>query len=257
MLGKLFKKLVPTPARPSVPEGMRIYAIGDVHGRADLLAQLLQKIDADDVARSSASTQVVFLGDLIDRGPGSREVVDMVADLAATRKGVHWLKGNHEEVFLKTLEGDAQMMRLFARIGGRETLASYGISDEEFDSGSFAELAELAAVRVPREHRQFLAHGKDSLVLGDYMFVHAGVRPEVALADQTSKDLRWIRGEFLDFEGELEKIVVHGHSIAMEVQQHPHRIGIDTGAFQTGLLTALALEGEERWFLQTRQTAAA
>lgn len=253
MLGKLLSRFVPASTQPSVPEGLRVYAIGDVHGRADLLEQLLRQIDADDAKRGPAQRHVVFLGDLIDRGPASRQVVEMAMMVAEEWDNVHLLKGNHEEVFLQTLDGDAQTMRLFARIGGRETLTSYGVTDAEFESGSYSELAELAAERVPHEHKRFLARGKDSLVLGDYLFVHAGVRPEVALAEQTSKDMRWIRGEFLDFEGELEKVVVHGHSIAMEVQQHPHRIGIDTGAFRTGVLTALALEGEERWFLQAQE----
>ncbi|MGX7893868.1 metallophosphoesterase family protein [Tsuneonella sp. HG222] len=257
MLGKFFKKLVPAPTRPAVPEGARVYAIGDVHGRADLLGKLLRQIEADHAARPAAQQIVIFLGDLIDRGPASREVVEMARQFAAERKDVHLLKGNHEEVFLQTLEGDAQTMRLFARIGGRETLASYGITEAEFENGSYTELAELAAERVPPEHKRFLDRGKDSMTLGDYLFVHAGVRPDKALAEQTSKDMRWIRGEFLDFEGELEKVVVHGHSIAMEVQEHPHRIGIDTGAFQTGVLTALALEGEDRWFLQAREGEAA
>lgn len=250
MLGKLLSRLVATTPRPAVPAGLRVYAIGDVHGRSDLLDVLLERIRRDDAARPAAETHLVFLGDLIDRGPDSRGVVERVMALRERAERVHVLKGNHEEVFLQTLDGDAGAMRLFARIGGRETLASYGIGDEEFDNGSYDELVRRAARKVPPSHRDFLAAAEDCLILGDYLFVHAGIRPDVDLEAQSAKDMRWIRGEFLDFEGELNKVVVHGHSVADEVQEHPHRIGIDTGAFRTGKLTALALEGEERWFLQ-------
>ena len=252
MLEKLLSRLVPTARKPSVPEGLRVYAIGDVHGRADLLADLLRRIADDHASRPPATRHTVFLGDLVDRGPDSRRVIELAMELAARDANVHVLKGNHEEVFLQTLDGDAQSMRLCARIGGRDTLASYGICAEEFDSGSFAELAELAARRVPSDHRAFLEQAQDTLVLGSYLFVHAGIRPDVALANQSLRDLRWIRGEFLDFEGEFEKIVVHGHSISAKVEECPHRIGIDTGAYRTGTLTALALEGDRRWFLEGR-----
>lgn len=218
-----------------------------------MLAQLLRQIAEDDASRPVARRHVVFLGDLIDRGPSSREVIELVIETARTWDDVHLIKGNHEEVFLQALDGDAQRMRLFAKMGGRETLASYGVSDAEYETGSFAELTELAAMRVPPDHKLFLASAKDSLTLGDYLFVHAGVRPEVAFAEQSEKDLRWIRNEFLDFEGVLEKFVVHGHSIAMELEHHPHRIGIDTGAYRTGILTALGLEEGQRWFLQARE----
>ena len=257
MLGKLLSRLIATKPRPAVPPGTRVYAIGDIHGRSDLLDVLLERIRRDDAARPAAETHLVFLGDLIDRGPDSRGEVERVMAMRDSRERIHLLKGNHEEVFLQTLDGDAATMRLFARIGGRETLASYGIGDEEFDNGSYGELVARAALKVPASHRRFLAAAEDCLVLGDYLFVHAGVRPEVELDAQVAKDLRWIRGEFLDFEGELNKVVVHGHSVADEVQERPHRIGIDTGAFRTGTLTALALEGAERWFLQARLEAVA
>lgn len=253
MLLKLISRWLPAPQKPAVPEGLRVYAIGDVHGRADLLGQLLTAIEQDDSSRPPATRVTVFLGDLIDRGPGSRAVVETVRRLSEDRQHVHLMRGNHEEMLLQTLEGDAAVARQFMRNGGRETLMSYGFSGEELDAGSFGDLAMLLADRFPASHRQFLDSAADSLVMGDYLFVHAGIRPEKPLAEQSAKDMRWIRGEFLDFEGELEKVVVHGHSIAMEVQEHPHRIGIDTGAFATGILTALVLEGEGRRFLQTGQ----
>lgn len=240
-----------------MPPGVRAYAIGDVHGRADLLELMLSKIGSDDAARGPAETHIVFLGDLVDRGANSRGVVEQVMQLASENPRVHLLMGNHEEVFLKVLAGDVRAIRLFANIGGRETLASYGITPAEFENGSFEELAALVARRVPETHHKFLASGASTLVLGDYLFVHAGIRPDIALDEQSEQDLRWIRNDFLDFEGELDKVVVHGHSIADEVQQRPHRIGVDTGAYRTGTLTALALEGEERWFIQARGTEAA
>lgn len=251
MLGRFLSQWLPAASKPAVPPGMRVYAIGDVHGRADLLERLLAAIEHDHGSRPPATRVTIFLGDLVNRGPSSRNVVEIIRQLANGPQSVHLIKGNHEEMLLKTLTGDAQTMRQIMRIGGRQMLTSYGISEQELDAGSYTDLALLVSERFPKEHKCFLEKAEDSLVIGDYLFVHAGIRPEKPLVEQTPQDMRWIRGEFLDFEGELEKVVVHGHSIAMEVQEHPHRIGIDTGAFATGVLTALVLEGEERRFLQT------
>lgn len=250
MLNRILKSLREAPApAASVPPGTRVYAIGDIHGRLDLLDRLLAKIDADDSARGPAATQLVFLGDLLDRGPDSAGAVERLRRLALAIPESRFLLGNHEEVFLGALDGDERMLKLFCRIGGRETALSYGLSATEYEQLDFAELAAQLTALVPPAHRDFLAGFEDLIVIGDYAFVHAGIRPGVALDEQKRSDLRWIRDPFLTHRGPLEKIIVHGHTITETVEMRPNRIGIDTGAYADGPLSALGLEGGERWVL--------
>lgn len=251
MLAKLLKTVARVePARDSLPDGQRVYAVGDIHGRLDLLDRLLARIDADDVAREPAETTLIFLGDLVDRGPDSAGVVDRLAALAESGRHARFLAGNHEEIFLETLAGDAKALRLFCRIGGRETALSYGIGEAEYDALDYDALAAELDRLVPDRHRRFLAGFEDMIDMGDYLFVHAGVRPGRPLDQQRTADLRWIRDTFLDHRGRLEKRVVHGHTISHDVEFRPHRIGIDTGAFATGRLTALGLEGSDQWVIE-------
>ncbi len=254
MLGRLFKKVA--LLRPldtaRVPDGMRVYAIGDIHGRDDLLTALLAKIDADDHARGSADTLLIFLGDLMDRGPGSAAVIETALALKNSGRNVRFLMGNHEEVFVSACrKGDPKVTRFFLRIGGEETVLSYPISRAEYMTLDMEQLTERLATLVPQEHIAFIESFEDQIVIGDYVFVHAGIRPGVALAEQKPSDLRWIRDEFVDQRGDLEKVVVYGHTIYEEIEERGSRIGIDTGAYSSGKLTALALEGGERWYLQT------
>jgi len=252
MLRKLFGAArAPASARPCVPDGERIYAIGDVHGRLDLLDQLLASIDADDVTSTAARTTVIFLGDLVDRGANSAGVVERLATLPHRFSEVRFLMGNHEEIFLAALAGDAKALKLFCRVGGRETMLSYGIGVGEYERLDYAELQSRMAAVVPDRHRDFLSGFEAMVIRGDYAFVHAGVRPGVPFPDQNPADLRWIRTSFLDHREPLEKMVVHGHTIEPEVVYRPHRIGIDTGAYDTGRLTALVLEGDATRLLQT------
>ena len=234
----------------SVPEGRRIYAIGDIHGRRDLLDRLLSLIDEDDAARGPARTELIFLGDLVDRGPDSVGVIERLMALRETRP-VRFLMGNHEEVFLQAVSGDQRALRFLVRIGGRETLLSYGISEEEYAGLDFEELMELLQRKVPAGHLDFLSGFESWIEVGDYLFVHAGLRPGVAVEDQKTSDLCWIREDFLSHRDSFGKMVVHGHSITEEIDERPNRIGIDTGAFASGRLTAIGLEGEERWYLST------
>lgn len=252
MIGQLFRRR-PAPRRPSgrIPDGQRVYAIGDVHGRLDLLDQLLETIEADDAARGSSQTQIIFLGDLIDRGPHSAGVVDRAMQLASRGAPCRFLLGNHEEVFLKVLEGDLKALAFFARIGGRETILSYGVTEEEYRDADYPELLEIVQARVPAAHHAFIGGFEDMILAGDFAFVHAGIKPGVALADQRPGDLRWIRTEFLERGDEFEKIIVHGHTIAEEVEVRPNRIGLDTGAYASGKLTAMGFEGADRWVLDT------
>jgi serine/threonine protein phosphatase 1 len=234
-----------------MPQDVRAYAIGDIHGRLDLLDQLIDAIDADDACRPPAQTHLVFLGDLIDRGPQSAEVIDRVIEIENARPNVSIIAGNHEEVFLLALEGDREALRFFSRIGGRETILSYGIAAETYDQIDYDGLAALLAKHVPAAHIDFLRSLKNTVTLGDYLFVHAGIRPGVALEDQKLSDLRWIRRDFLDFDGHNGFVVVHGHTPSAAVEHRHNRVGIDTGAWETGRLTALGLQGTDRWQIDT------
>ncbi len=254
MLGRLFKKAdVQRPLDTArVPDGVRIYAIGDIHGRNDLLGQLLAKIDADDATRGPADTQLIFLGDLMDRGDDSAGVIDTAMALKASDKKVRFLMGNHEEVFVRACrKNDPKITRFFLRIGGEATVLSYPITRMEYMTLDMDQLSERLTSLVPPEHLEFIEGFEDQIVIGDYAFVHAGIRPGVPLSEQKVSDLRWIREEFVDQRGDLEKVVVYGHTIYDEIEERGSRIGIDTGAYASGKLTALALEGSERWYLQT------
>lgn len=240
-----------------MPEGLRIYAIGDIHGRLDLFEALLAQIDADNAHRPPADVRLVLLGDLIDRGPASAGVIEKAMALKRSSAAVSILMGNHEEVFLRAIEGDVRATRLLIRVGGRATLMSYGFTDQEYQDLDYDALTARLAERVPAAHVAFIAGFEDVVEYGDYAFVHAGIRPGVDLAQQRVSDLRWIRDEFLRHDGSHGRVIVHGHSITEDVDHRLNRIGIDTGAFASGRLTAIALEGEERWFLQTGEAAVA
>lgn len=254
MIASLFKKS--TYQRPidtaRVPEGRRVYAIGDIHGRNDLLLKLLEKIDADDQKRGGADTELILLGDLVDRGPDSAAVIETALELSQRSNKVRFLKGNHEEIFLRACrKNDPQITRYFLRIGGEATILSYPITRAEYLRLSVEDLGARLATLVPQEHLDFLGKFEDQIVIGDYAFVHAGVNPAAPLAEQKKTDLRWIREEFLGYQGNLEKVIVYGHTIYDDVEEAGCRIGIDTGAWETGHLTAIGLEGGERWYLQT------
>ncbi|MEG3165067.1 metallophosphoesterase family protein [Sphingomonas sp. PB2P19] len=252
MISKLFSsRRRPAELVPAIPAGQRVYAVGDIHGCADMLDDLLGQIEADDAARDPAETTIIFLGDLVDRGPASAAVIDRLIALADARPRVRFLLGNHEEIFLGALDGESKALRLFCRIGGRETLLSYGMDAVEYERLDYDELVARMGELVPAAHRAFFERFEDMIVIGDYAFVHAGVRPDTALEAQRGSDLRWIRDPFLDHRTPLEKMVVHGHTITEKIETRPHRIGIDTGAYTTGRLTALALEGAQLWHLET------
>jgi serine/threonine protein phosphatase 1 len=249
-ISTLVRRLSRAP-QPQIPVEQRVYAVGDIHGRLDLLEELIGRIEEDEAERPSADTTLIFLGDLVNRGPDSCGVVERLLRLSRERPGTRFLKGNHEQVLLRAVTGDPKAVRFLVRIGGRATLLSYGIPEAEYDQLDYVELTERFAALVPQDHVEFLAGFDDWLAIGDYLFVHAGLRPGVAVEDQSPEDLRWIRSEFLDHRSSFGKIVVHGHSISEEVEIRPNRIGIDTGAYASGRLSAVGLEGSERWFLST------
>ena len=237
------------------PPGSRAYAIGDVHGRLDLMLDLLRQIEEDNEKRGPAKTYLVFLGDLVDRGPDSRGVLEhLIAHPPRFHRTV-FLKGNHEEFFLSVLNREEGNVQRWLTYGGLECAESYGVSPGWFLNSSQVELVERLIRQVPPEHVRFLSNMADTFRFGDYLFVHAGIRPGVELEKQVSGDLRWIREGFLDDPSDHGVIVVHGHTIVEAPEERPNRIGLDTGAYKTGLLTAIGLEGSERWFLHARADA--
>ena len=237
---------------PSGVPGYRAYAVGDVHGRLDLLQDLLAKIHAELQHHPAAKTLLVFVGDLIDRGPSSAQVVERLRTY--NRDGVKtvFLLGNHEEVLLRILGGDASLIDKWRWFGGAECLQSYGADPNQLDRASDEEALAIVRKAIPREHVRFLESFSDSCAFGDYLFVHAGVRPGVGVEQQRQSDLRWIRDPFLSDGSDHGCIVVHGHTICQVVEQRANRIGIDTGAYRSGVLTALGIEGTDRWLLDTR-----
>lgn len=240
----------------AIPEGQRVYAIGDIHGRDDLFAELINLIRTDNSARIPANVTLILLGDLVDRGPESAAVVERAMSLRDEFPDTRLLIGNHEECFLAALSGDVRRLRYFMRIGGEATIRSYWMDDESLGNASFEEVAERLPDLVPANHVQFLGDGEDFIEIGDYVFVHAGIKPGVPIEKQSLTDLRWIRDEFLDSLSDHGRMIVHGHSITNEPDEQANRIGIDIGAFRSGSLAALGLEGDKRWFLFAREERA-
>jgi serine/threonine protein phosphatase 1 len=248
VLRKFFSRAPAAPRQHRLPDGERVYAIGDIHGRLDCLDTLMSRIVNDEAGRGPADTTLIFLGDLIDRGAESRGVIERAMSIAETYNTV-FLMGNHEEIMIHAWEGDSSAAALLHRVGGRETVMSYGVHASDYDARDPDELATLVGERVPPEHIAFLRSFLDSHTQGDYFFVHAGIRPGVALQAQDPLDMRWIRREFLDDVRDHGSMIIHGHSITDDIDQQINRIGIDTGAFASGKLTAIAIEGGDRWFL--------
>lgn len=240
------------PAR--TPEGTVIYAIGDIHGRDDLLAALLEGVRRDAGQRPARRRLVIFLGDYISRGADSRAVVERVMATAWAGFEPVALKGNHEDLLLRFLDGDLAAGALWLDYGGAQALQAYGVAppgDARRDEGGVQRLRRELAAALPARHLEFLRRLRVDHREGDYYFVHAGVRPGVPLERQSDEDRLWIRREFTDSLADHGVVVVHGHCIAPLPQVRHNRIGIDTGAYASGHLTCVVLDGDERFFLQT------
>ncbi|ODA68243.1 Serine/threonine-protein phosphatase 1 [Methyloligella halotolerans] len=233
-----------------LPEDNRIYAIGDVHGCLDLLDPLLETIAEDIAAHPNQRAELIFLGDLIDRGPDSKAVIDRVIS-SSLPAPASFLMGNHEEMLLKFLEKPAEGLQ-WAMNGGEETLRSYGIAPEDLPRHPEAARDRLLKA-MPAAHLDFYRDLQLFAARGDYFFCHAGVRPGVPLDRQDRFDLLWIREPFLGTDEDFGKVVVHGHTPVRAVADLPNRIGIDTGGFIWGRLSAVVLSGNERTFLESRR----
>jgi Calcineurin-like phosphoesterase len=244
-------------AKPKGAKGHRAYAIGDIHGRLDLLDELLALVEGELRERPSRKVILVFLGDLIDRGPASAQVVERLRNYRADGVRPVFLLGNHEEVLLRILDGDTSLISSWLQFGGAQCLQSYGVDLRQLRTRDEQKIVEIVRAAVPEAHREFLSSFVDTCRFGDYLFVHAGIRPGVSIDEQLQTDLRWIREPFLLDDTDHGCVVVHGHTISDEVEERPNRIGIDTGAYRSGILTALAVEGDQRWYLQTHELARA
>ncbi len=258
MISSLFKRRpkVAAPANPATPPGVVAWAVGDIHGRLDLLQPLVDAIMADAAASTAERKVVIFLGDYVDRGADSRGVIRYLAALPGDR-GVEWrfLKGNHEEAMLDFLADPSAGAR-WCEYGGDAALRSYGLRPPELKHRveAWARIsADLEHKLTPRE-RGFLEGLELSLSVGDYFFAHAGARPGEPLDRQTERDLMWIRNSFLDSDVEFEKVVVHGHTPTREVHVDRRRIGVDTKAYDSGVLSAVRLEGRTRALMQAIQS---
>jgi serine/threonine protein phosphatase 1 len=235
---------------PALPAGRRLYCIGDIHGRLDLLEELHDMILAD-AADFTGSKAVVYLGDFIDRGAQSKQVLDLLVDQPLEGFEAITLLGNHEQTMLDFLEYP-EAAAAWLNFGGQVTLLSYGVGLGRVQMAQqVALLRDELEEKLPRAHLEFLRGCRLMYTEGSYCFVHAGIRPGMSLEEQTPEDLMWIRDEFIRSSDDHGCIVVHGHSITEEVEWRPNRIGIDTGAYYSGLLTALVLEGGEQRLLQT------
>lgn len=238
--------------RPVAPSGVRVYAVGDIHGRVDLLDELLALIDADAALRPNVTPIFVFLGDYIDRGASSRETVSRLIARSEMSKCI-FLKGNHEQIMLRCLE-DAGLFGMWIRLGGLKTMMSYDIAPDAM-RGDVEKLQKSLRDFLPDSHLRFLQDLQFSFTCGDFFFAHAGVKPTCDLSQQKENDLLWIREEFLSCSTDFGKIVVHGHTPVQEVEVHPNRINIDTRAFASNRLTCLAIQDDTASVISTKGAA--
>jgi serine/threonine protein phosphatase 1 len=242
-----------------IPSGRRVYAVGDIHGRADLLIRLMQDL-REDSARGEYEGRpiLIFLGDYVDRGFQSKEVIDVLLSDIVSPFETYFLKGNHEAAMTQFLS-DPSVGPRWAEYGGAETLVSYGVQPPRTRTSleEWMQTSEALNAALPSEHLHFLSNLDLSVRIGDYLFVHAGVRPGVPLDQQTEQDLLWIREEFLGDRRGLDAVIVHGHTPEQRPHRDTRRVGLDTGAYLSGRLTAARFEHDRVEFIATEPRVAA
>lgn len=246
MIRGLWNRQEVATREPHVPEGVRIYAVGDLHGEAGLLLEMMRRINAEISDSDTCEIKLVFLGDLIDRGQNSRVLLESLFQLRHSSLIV--LKGNHEATLVDSYRGNENAFRFWLEYGGLSTLRSFGIAaaDEVFPDP--LRLLEEMRQRIDPAFIEWLDQLPLSHVEGDYLFVHAGIRPGRELAEQTEEDMLWMREPFLSSTVDHGKVIVHGHTVCdAEVNLGGNRIGIDTGAYEHGRLTALGLQDSRQW----------
>jgi serine/threonine protein phosphatase 1 len=250
-LGRLLGR---TPAHnPRIPQGRRVYAVGDVHGRHDLLQSLIGQVLSHADQAPDAQKVLLFVGDYVDRGKASKEVIDFLLKFDVPGWQKIFLRGNHDQAVLDFLD-DPKFYRVWKGYGAQETLFSYGVMPPRFDDDcAFARARDEFVLKCPATHLEFLKNLHYTHIEGDYLFVHAGIRPGIALENQTPEDLLWIREDFLFSRQPLGKLVVHGHTPGKTPVRRKNRICIDTGAYATGHLTAVILEDDRCGFLTTSE----
>ncbi len=235
------------------------YVIGDVHGCFDKMISLLKNI-RDDIAREYPDIsnlaqddlpKIIFLGDLIDRGPKSKEVLESLISFNPSYARPIYLAGNHEEVFIKVLDGDINSLRFWYKFGGRECMRSYGVTNLGLIHHNPENLLHKLQGRVPRAHYDFVTSFRNYYLAGDYLCVHAGIKPKVALDKQDEKDFRWIRESFLSYKKPHPYRIIHGHTISEEPEDLPNRIGVDTGGYKGNPLTAVFIRNEAVRFIRS------
>ena len=231
----------PLRSKPRLPHGLRVYAFSDIHGCAALLEKMFSVIDNDLRTIGSRRALHIFMGDYIDRGPESYETIELLLDRARKHESI-FLKGNHEALLLAAMSSP-EAFQVWRQCGGMSTLKSYGLRPtmKPSEDEGLELMAELQA-RLPVHHRRFYEGLRPRFVCGDFFFVHAGVKPGVALTSQTEGDMLWIREEFLAYERPFEKYIVHGHTPVRYPDIRPNRANIDTGAYATGNLTLLSIQ---------------
>jgi len=252
LLKRFFKSSRTPPIQAHCPPGERIYCIGDIHGRHDLLQQLHTNI-LNHAATYTGRKKLIYLGDYIDRGDHSKEVIEVLLSDPLHGFDIVYLRGNHEQTLLDFLH-EPEVGRSWFNYGGLQTLVSYGVRYSKLPTSPNDLLALQADLRtcMPQSHVRFLEQTGLSYVVGSYYFVHAGVSPRLRLDQQQAEDQLWIRDAFIEHTRPYEKIIVHGHTITEEVDFQANRIGLDTGAYLSGKLTCLVLEDDQQELIQTR-----
>lgn len=241
--------------KPKGKADERVYAIGDIHGCLAETELLLQQIKLDSDYRDEARTYVIFLGDVVDRGPDSKGVIELLMNFPYSFAEPVFIMGNHEEMMVRGLMSEPDVLPNWLKYGGYACAESYGVSKRKLMGQDPSSLQRILRPAIPRRHVEFLAGFLDYVQFGDFLFTHAGIRPGIPLERQASRELRWIREPFLSFEGNHGVMVVHGHTISPEIEIKGNRIGLDTGAYQTGRLSAVCIQDECISFISTTPAA--